>query len=152
MFNYNFKNDGQALLKLADGDLAAYRFLFDRYFADLCNFLNIYLHSKEFSEEVALEIFEIVWEKRETLQIRVTFKAFLFSSVKNRAISHYRREHRNIFTTLEPNDLAIAEESNSQHFMEGEGLRMLLTMAMSKLQERCWQTGQQCGDSALLLG
>lgn len=58
MINRNFKNDEEALLKLAGGDLAAYRYLFDPHFADLCNFLHIYLHSKEFSEEVALEIFE----------------------------------------------------------------------------------------------
>jgi len=136
MLNQNFQGDEEALLKLAAGDLAAYRFLFDRHFADLCNFLRIYLHSKEFSEEVALEIFEFVWEKRQTLQIRATFRSFLFSSAKNRAISHYRREHKVIFTSLELGDTAKSDEMNSQHFMEEHELRGFINQAISQLPEK----------------
>ena len=136
MLNQNFQSDEEALLKLAAGDLAAYRYLFERHFADLCNFLRIYLHSKEFSEEVALEIYEFVWEKRETLQIRVNFKSFLYSSAKNRAISHYRREHKNIFTSLELGDTTKSDEMNSQHFMEEHELRGFINQAISQLPEQ----------------
>lgn len=87
MSKQNFKTDSEALLQLADGSIVAYRFLFDHYFSDLCNFLLIYLHSKELSEEIALEIFTHIWEKRETLQIKATFKSYLFASAKNKAIS-----------------------------------------------------------------
>jgi RNA polymerase sigma-70 factor (ECF subfamily) len=139
MLNQNFENDEQALKKLAAGDLAAYRFLFDRYFADLCNFLLIYLHSKVFAEEIALEVFEIVWEKRETLQIRVTFRSFLFAAAKNRAISHYRREHRAIFTSLEMGDTVAIEDSTSQHFMEENELHALIETAINKLPEKSRQ-------------
>ena len=136
MFKRDFITDEQALLKLAEGDLVAYRFLFDRYFPDLCNFLNIYLHSKEFSQEVALEIFEFVWEKRETLQIRATFRSFLFSSAKNRAISHYRREHRVVFTSLDIEDSRLSEEIVSPHYMEDKELRELIEAAIEKLPEQ----------------
>jgi RNA polymerase sigma-70 factor (ECF subfamily) len=139
MVNNNFKNDEQALSKLATGDLVAYRYLFDQYFADLCIFLRIYLHSKEFSEEVALELFEFIWEKRETLEIRISFKAFLFSSAKNRAISHYRKEHRAIFSSLEMNDAMMFEEQTSQHYMEENELRGYINMAISKLPEKSRQ-------------
>ncbi len=133
MVNGNFKNDEQALLKLADGDLAAYRYLFDRYFSELCNFLRIYLHSNEFSEEVALEIYEYVWEKRETLQIKVNFKSFLFASAKNRAINHYRREHKAIFTSLDLIDPPLSEDLNTQNFMEQSELRSIIESAINKL-------------------
>jgi RNA polymerase sigma-70 factor (ECF subfamily) len=139
MLNQNFENDEQALVKLATGDLVAYRFLFDRYFTDLCNFLVIYLHSKEFAEEIALEIFEFIWEKRKTLQIRVTFRAFLFSAAKNRAISHYRREHRAIFTSLEMGESVAFDDSSSQHFMEENELRSLIELAINKLPEKSKQ-------------
>lgn len=139
MFNQNFDNDEQAFAKLAAGDLAAYRYLFDRYFADLCNFLRIYLHSKEFSEEIALEVFEIVWEKRETLLIKASFKSFLFAAAKNRAISHYRKEHRTIFTSLEISESLAYEEENSQHFMEESELRALIESAIGKLPEKSRQ-------------
>jgi RNA polymerase sigma-70 factor (ECF subfamily) len=86
-----------------------------------------------------LEIFEIVWEKRETLQIKVTFKSFLFAAAKNRAISHYRKEHRTIFTSLEISEPVIFEESDSQHFMEENELRALIEKAINKLPEKSRQ-------------
>jgi RNA polymerase sigma-70 factor (ECF subfamily) len=139
MLNQKFESEEQALLKLAAGDLAAYRFLFDRYFTDLCNFLNLYLHSRQFSEEVALDIFEYIWEKRESLQIRVTFKSFLFSSAKYRAISHYRKEHRAIFTSLELSESTVFEESSSRDFMEENELRRFIELAINKLPEKSRQ-------------
>lgn len=139
MINRNFKNDEEAFLKLAAGDLAAYRYLFDNHFTDLCNFLRIYLHSKEFSEEIALELFEFVWEKRETLQIKATFKAFLFSSAKNRAISHYRKEHRAVFSSLEFSETVIDDSLTSQRFMEADELRKIIDTAISKLPEKSRQ-------------
>ncbi len=139
MINNNFKNDEEALLKLATGDLVAYRYLFDQYFPDLCNFLRIYLHSKEFSEEIALEIFEFVWEKRETIQIRATFKSFLFSSAKNRAIDHYRKEHRTVFSSLEMNEHVMINPADSQLFMEENELRGFIDMAINKLPEKSRQ-------------
>ncbi len=139
MINRNFKNDEEALLKLAEGDLVAYRYLFDSHFTDLCNFLRIYLHSKEFSEEIALELFEYVWEKREQLQIRASFKSFLFSSAKNRAISHYRKEHRAVFNTSELTEQMVLVETDSQYFMEADELRACIEMAINKLPEKSRQ-------------
>lgn len=136
MFKSDYITDEQALLKLAEGNLVAYRFLFDKYFPDLCNFLNIYLHSKEFSQEVALDIFEYIWEKRASLQIRATFRSFLFSSAKNRAISHYRREHRVVFTSLEVVDSRLSEEIVSPYYMEGNELLELIDAAIEKLPEQ----------------
>lgn len=132
----NFKDDEQALRSLAAGDLAAYRFLFDQHFADLCNYLNIYLHSREFSEAIALEIFEFVWEKRESLVIRVSFKSFLFSSAKNKAISHYRKEHKTIFTSLELAESVFPDESDSQQFLEEKELRHFIENAIDRLPEQ----------------
>ena len=139
MVSDDIKNDEQALLKLAAGDMVAYRYLFDHHFSDLCNFLRIYLHSKEFSEEVALDIFEYVWEKRETLHIRSTFKSFLFSAAKNRAISHYRKEHRAIFTSLETSDLTPTDNLSTEIYLEEVELRGYIDAAINKLPEKSKQ-------------
>jgi RNA polymerase sigma-70 factor (ECF subfamily) len=114
MLKQNFKNDAEALLQMSDGNVAAYRFLFDHHFTDLCNFLLIYLHSKELSEEIALEIFTFIWEKRQSLQIKASFKSFLFSSAKNRAISLYRKEQKKMFTTIDFGQSVFNDDSSSQ--------------------------------------
>lgn len=142
MSKQNFKNDTEALLQMSDGSIAAYRFLFDQHFADLCNFLLIYLHSKELSEEIALEIFTHIWEKREDLIIKATFKSFLFASAKNKAISHYRKENKILFTTLEAGESMIPDGSSAQQFMENNELRELIDAAIGKLPEKSRQIYQ----------
>lgn len=134
-----YKNDAEVLKRMADGDMAAYRFLFDQHFSDLCNFLLIYLHSKELAEEIALEIFTYIWEKRKTLQIKVSFKSFLFSSAKNRAISLYRKEQKKLFTSIESEQSISPEDSDSLHFLENIELRKIIDHAISKLPEKSKQ-------------
>ena len=142
MLKQNFKNDAEALLQMSDGNVAAYRFLFDHHFSDLCNFLLIYLHSKELSEEIALEIFTYIWEKRRTLQIRATFKSFLFSSAKNKAISLYRKEQKKMFTSIDFGQSLLQEDSSSQQLMENNELRDIINLAIDKLPEKSKQIYQ----------
>ena len=137
-----FKNDTEALLQMADGNIAAYRFLFDHHFSDLCNFLLIYLHTKELSEEIALEIFTFIWEKRESLIIKTTFKAFLFASAKNKAISQYRKENKVLFTSLEVGESLMPDVLSTQQFMENNELREIIDLAISKLPEKSRQIYQ----------
>ena len=142
MSKQNYKNDTEALLQMADGNIAAYRFLFDHHFSDLCNFLLIYIHSKELSEEIALEIFTYIWEKRETLQIKATFKSFLFASAKNKAISHYRKEHKVLFTSFEVGESMMPDAESAQQFMENNELREIIEAAIIKLPEKSRQIYQ----------
>lgn len=154
-----FKDDSDALLQMAEGNIHAYRFLFDAYFADLCNFLLIYLHRKELSEEIALDIFTHIWEKRQALQIKATFKSFLFASAKNKAITLYRKEHQKMFTSIETTESAIPNDSASQYVMENNELRDLINEAINKLPEKsrqiylmAWEENLSYNEIAVQLG
>ncbi|NWJ52151.1 MAG: RNA polymerase sigma-70 factor [Bacteroidetes bacterium] len=149
MHKKEYKNDTDALLNMAEGDINAYRFLFDHHFSDLCNFLLIYLHSRELSEEIALEIYTYIWEKRETLHVNTTFKSFLFSSAKNKAISLYRKEQKNKFTSLETEESEIYQISSAQHVMENKELRQIIEAAISKLPEKSRQVYQMAWEDNL---
>ncbi len=126
-------SETEALQLLAMGDMTAYRYLFDHNFSDLCNFLLIYLHSRELAEEIALEIFTYVWERRETLQVKATFKAFLFSSAKNRAISLYRKEQKKLFTSIDHAQSISGEDTSSAFSIENVELREIINSAIEKL-------------------
>lgn len=134
-----FKNDSEALLYLADGNLNAYRYLFDNHFSNLCNFLLIYLHSSTLSEEIAIDIFAYIWEKRQTLQIKATFKSFLFAAAKNKAISLYRKEHHKLFTSIDASESAMPNDSSSQFILEDNELRVIINEAILKLPEKSKQ-------------
>ena len=139
---HKFKDDPEALRQLAEGDIDAYRFLFDHHFSDLCNFLLIYLHSKELAEDTALDIFTFIWEKRETLQIKATFKSFLFAAAKNKAITLYRKEHQKIFSQIEKSDSLMSNETDAQFMMEKDELSLLIERAIERLPEKSRQVYQ----------
>jgi RNA polymerase sigma-70 factor (ECF subfamily) len=145
----NFKDDSDALIQLAEGNVFAYRHLFDHHFSDLCNFLLIYLHRKELSEEIALDIFTYVWEKRETLGIKATFKSFLFAAAKNKAITLYRKEHQKMFSQIESSDLPVSNEPDAQFLMETNELRDLIEKAILKLPEKSRQVYQMAWEENL---
>ena len=72
-------NDDILLLKLIkEGDEHAFKHLFDNYFTPLCRYINIYLDNFAEAEELALDIFTYLWENREQVDIRLSFKAYLF--------------------------------------------------------------------------
>ena len=159
MSKQKFKGDPDALLQLAEGNLDAYRFLFDHHFSDLCNFLLIYLHSKELSEDIALEIFTFIWEKRQTLQINTNFKSFLFAAAKNKAITLYRKEHQKLFTQIENVESVMPNDSSSQYTMENNELHDLINEAIFKLPEKCrqvylmaWEENMSYNEIAVQLG
>ena len=154
-----FKDDPEALLQLTEGNLDAYRFLFDHHFSDLCNFLLIYLHSKDLAEDIALEIFTFIWEKRKTLQIKANFKSFLFAAAKNEAITLYKREHQKMFTQIENVESLIPNDSSSQFTLENNELRDLINEAIIRIPEKsrqvylmAWEENMSYNEIAVQLG
>jgi RNA polymerase sigma-70 factor (ECF subfamily) len=137
--NQTYQDEKVLLRKIASGDLLAYRHLFDRYFSDLCNFLMLYLHDKSVSEEIALEVFVKIWEKRETLDVRSSLKAYLFASAKNRAISFYRHEKRQLFSQLDIENDQLAIDLNSQFYLENQELKQIIEEAVNRLPEKSQQ-------------
>lgn len=129
-------NDQDILGQIAKGDLDAYRCLFDRYFADLCNFLLIYLRDKSFAEEVALEIFTVVWEKRDQIQVRTNIKSYLFTAGKNRAISIFRRSKQHLLASLDVEDHSSAADIGSDIYLENQELRQIIDSAIEALPEQ----------------
>lgn len=156
---HKFKDDPEALLQLAEGNLDAYRFLFDHHFSDLCNFLLIYLHRKELAEEIALDLFTYIWEKRQSLQIKVTFKSFLFAAAKNKAITLYRKENQKMFTSIDTSESTISNDSSPQGLMENNELRDLINEAIFRLPEKsrqvyqlAWEKNMSYNEIAVQLG
>ncbi|HBL74790.1 MAG: hypothetical protein A2W90_08085 [Bacteroidetes bacterium GWF2_42_66] len=129
----SFVNDKTAFDEVSKGNLEAYRHLFDNHFSDLCNFLLLYLHNRKLAEEIALDIFAYIWEKRESIQIKNSFKGFLFAAAKNKAVSHYRKEQKGLFSSLPIEGLNLPEPDSSQQTLENEELRQIIDRAIESL-------------------
>lgn len=86
----NTMDDMFLLQLIKNGDKQAFKYVFDTYFTALCRFMYLYLGDTQEAEDIASDIFASVWENRKKLEIRLTFKAYLFQAAKNRCLNAIR--------------------------------------------------------------
>ncbi len=148
-----------AMCEVTKGNLAAFRYLFDNNFADLCNYLLLYLHNQALAEEIALDIFTYIWEKREFIQLKSSFRGFLFAAARNRAVNEYRKEQKKIISSLNVEDFSFFHSVSSQELLEKEELNQLICNAVERLPEKsrniyrmAWEDGLPQKEIAVRLG
>ncbi|HYQ57608.1 MAG TPA: RNA polymerase sigma-70 factor [Draconibacterium sp.] len=132
------KDDEQFIFKrMAEGDKKAFHYFFEKYYDDICNFINFYVRNYKASEGIAQDIFIYFWEKRDKIEIQTSVKAYLLKASKNKSLNHLRDErskltiHQKLATTpkyksITPSDL-----------LESEQLRGILDKAQDNLPEKC---------------
>jgi RNA polymerase sigma-70 factor (ECF subfamily) len=74
------------------GNENAYRALFDRYFYKLYNYTSKQVTDKRIAEEIVMDVMLAVWQKRDRLNTDLSLSAYLYRSVKNRLIDHFRKQ------------------------------------------------------------
>ena len=114
---------------------------FDRiyvtYYSRMLRFAKEYVLFDEDAENVVQDVFLLVWEKREVLDIQVSLVSYLFSLVKNRSLDYLRHkvvaeEYRQELTFK----LSALEQLNYT-FTSEEDIEQAVTKAIDKLPERC---------------
>ncbi|MDO9153740.1 MAG: RNA polymerase sigma-70 factor [Paludibacter sp.] len=133
------KEDDIILLNLiSEGDKLAFRHLFETYFTPLCRFMHLYVRETTIVEELALDIFTYLWEHRETLQIQISLKAYLFQAARNKCLNTLRQK---ILTLrLDDADFDIAETNVMS--LETDELYQLIQEAVLALPDKCREVFQ----------
>lgn len=130
-------NDDIFILNLIrQGDELAFKNLFDKYFIPLCRFMNIYLQDKKEGEDLALDLFTYLWENRETIQIQISIKAYLFQSARNRCFNILRDKK----THMPLDELEQHPEDNLHSTIELDELTELINEAILSLPNKCRDT------------
>lgn len=123
--------------KMVEGDKEAFRFFFEKYYPDLCNLVNLYLHDPVMAEEIVQDIFIYLWEKKENIKIESSLKSYLLRASKNRSLNYIRNEKTklNIHNKLADFDKGTIEMPDS--VMDSNQLREIINAAIDSLPERC---------------
>jgi RNA polymerase sigma-70 factor (family 1) len=86
-------NQEEFLLKLfAQDPRKGCEHLFRRYYGNLCNHAVRFVYSKDIAEEIVAEVFANFWQKKVYEQINVSYQAYLYQSVRNRAYNYLKFE------------------------------------------------------------
>lgn len=78
--------DHQFLLAIRQGDQDAFEQLFRKYYELLCCYATGILEDREQAEDVVQDIFIYFWENRETIDLKNSLRAYLYTAVRHRAL------------------------------------------------------------------
>ncbi|MBN2165817.1 MAG: RNA polymerase sigma-70 factor [Marinilabiliaceae bacterium] len=79
------------IYKLRNGDVVAYKQLFDRYYRHLVILGMRYVGDQDLAENIVQEVFVNLWEKKDVLEIQ-SVQAYLVVSVRNRCRNEIKRQ------------------------------------------------------------
>jgi len=117
------EDDIELLKGIAQGDEAAYKELFLRYYAQLVVFARKVVNDDDLARELVQDVIVTFYEKRKEIKIHSSLKAHLYQSVRNRCLnqikhSQIRRDHHaNIYQTKK-NDEAYIEDKLQETELE----------------------------------
>ena len=89
--------------------------------------------SKNVAEELAMDIFIYLWENRETFQIQLSLKAYLFQAAKNKCLNELRKKKE----TVGLDGVEVSTINTSVSTLETEELYRLIQEAVFSLPDKC---------------
>ncbi|WP_164974117.1 RNA polymerase sigma factor [Filimonas effusa] len=84
-------NDNELVLRLQQGDVAAFDIIYKRYHESLYAFILRYLKSPQLAEDILQEVFMKLWEVRKQLRPGATFSAYLYKIARNKVFKTFRK-------------------------------------------------------------
>jgi RNA polymerase sigma-70 factor (family 1) len=126
-----------AISDIRIGNEAVFEAVFRQYYAPLCRYARPILDDADEAEEVVQTVFLTLWERRESLLITTSLKAYLYRAVHNRCLNRLNQQsvqanHRSQAATelyadaVSPTEALLADELSTR-----------LQRAIGRLPEQC---------------
>lgn len=74
-----------------EGSEKAFEQLFNKHYPRLLLFASANLRKDFDAEELTMDLFYSLWKRRETIEVPLSVEAYLYRSLRNRIIDHYRK-------------------------------------------------------------
>ncbi|MGJ8734687.1 MAG: RNA polymerase sigma factor, partial [Cellulophaga sp.] len=94
--NPQLNNNIKFINALKSGDESAYNKLVTDYHQKLCVYAHNLTHDRDEAEDIVQNVFMRIWRKRDKLKADFSLQSFLYKSVYNEFIDHYRKQ-KNVF-------------------------------------------------------
>ncbi len=130
-------SDPEIVQGIRQGRESAFEQMFRTYYERLVHYAGSMLKDEDEAEEMVQTVFLGIWEKRESLEITLSLKAYLYRAVHNHClnrIKHYgvRETHREYSLYYQPQGYDSVTDA-----IHGSELEERIERAVSRLPEQC---------------
>lgn len=128
--------DRELLQRIQAGDEGAYDTVFRTWYPVLVRVSAALLHEMDAAEEVAQEVMLELWRRRHLVDAKVSLRAYLLRSVRNRSLNHLRHLRVRRETESDVEALYEAPMGSDQPIVAKE-LSEAVQIALRELPPRC---------------
>ena len=128
--------DRDLVERLREGDEQAFDAIFRSYYPPLVGLAERMLRQRAVAEEIGQEVMLELWKRRESLSFDVSLRAYLFQSVRNRALNQIR--HEKVARAAQPyaaQEASVAPRPHAE--LVQEEIDVALRAGIAELPERC---------------
>ena len=119
------------------GNERAFEVVFKRYYAVLHQYACAMLKDEDEAEEIVQMMFATIWEKRETFEISISLKSYLYRAVHNASLN--RIKHLSVRSQHQAHTLYYSNEGeeSTANVMAQNELTQQIEKAVLRLPEQC---------------
>jgi RNA polymerase sigma-70 factor (family 1) len=104
----------------------------------LIKFCMMYIHQKEWAEEIVSDVFAKCWTNRKNLTGIQNPDTYLFVAVKNQSLNHLKKySHLHLVQLEDTNETKLTRTYNPQEELEKKELMLKLEHAIEGLPQQC---------------
>lgn len=131
----NIGRHSSLLSQFKQGDLKAFKELYDLYGKRVEIFAMTYLKSKEDAEEIVQDVFLKLWQTRDRLNLELAIDGYIFRIVKNLSLNKLRKRvgEPNIYTSIYEDIIQVNQTENDLDLLE---TKKILNIAIQALPPR----------------
>jgi RNA polymerase sigma-70 factor (family 1) len=131
--------DTRLTVTLLNGDNHSFDTVYKLYARELFNYVRKVTRNKEDAEEIIQDVFESLWNRRESLGHVTSIKGYLINAVRYKVIRYF--SHKKVIQKYADHFLAFETlyDSIPEMDQQEQPLKALLLESMAELPERCQQ-------------
>ena len=129
-------DERELLVRLRQGDEAAYDAIFRQWYAPLVATITALLRDRGPAEEVVQDVMLELWRRREGITFETSLRAYLFQATRNRALNHVRRQRVEARGEAKIAAAMPTPEPADSEARESE-LNVAIQTAIASLPDRC---------------
>lgn len=131
------ESDSQVFLAIQSGQTPAFEMLFKTYYQPLCRYANSYIKDPDGAEEIVQAAFIGLWEKRKSIAIETSLKAYLYRSVRNSCLNELKHEQVKQKYFAKESLKEEAQSDPADHLAIHVELEEKIRAAIQTLPEQC---------------
>lgn len=132
--------DTELVELLRAGDEKAFEIIYRALARKLFSYVRRNISTKEECEEIVQDIFELLWSRRQHIDIKISLEGYLLGIARHKIIRYFRKtglrqKYRDHFLLFE----TVYHQMESEGEVDAPALQSALTRLIGELPQRCQQ-------------